>query len=511
MTDAALAGLVALLGPEGVATDDASRALAAADVFPSPDAVLPDVVLRPRTTEQVAAAIRLLAAQGRCVTPRGGGLSYTGGVVPQAPGVAIDLRGIRFVHVVPEDLYAVVGAGCTWQALAEALRPHGLRPAPVPPISGSHATIGGAASQGISGSEGMLGLAVVLADGTVVRTGTWSTPGAEPFARHYGPDLTGLFIGDCGAFGIKTEVVLRLEPPAERRFASFGYGSGAGVIEAMAGLQRGPGGKCIAFDRARGTDATARIELGAAARTIAAVAGQAASLGQAVRDVLAMRRTRDELAEAPWSLHLTAEGATPAIAAAQMEAMRAVCLDAGGVEMPASVPQALDARPFSVRGMVGPEGERWVPVHGYLALSKTAACFAAVERHIDAHAAEYAAHGIRVNHLLTAHGARITMEPMFYWRDALDPLHLAHLSERNRARFGGFAPDPAARAFVGRQRLALRDLMDGFGAAHGQLGRFYVPPASGAEVVLARVKAALDPTGMMNPGVLGLGMAGVAP
>ena len=40
------------------------------------------------------------------------------------------------------------------------------------------------------------------------------------------------------------------------------------------------------------------------------------------------------------------------------------------------------------------------------------------------------------------------MEPMFYWRDALDPLHLKHLSERNRARFGDFAANPDARAFV---------------------------------------------------------------
>ncbi len=504
------AALVALLGADRVATDEAARVLAAADVFPAPGVVPPEMVLRPRDTAQVAAAVTLLAEHRRAVTPRGGGLSYTGGVTPLAPGVVIDLKGLDEVQVFPEDMIAIVGAGCSWQKLAEALKPHGLRPGPVPPISGSHATIGGGASQGISGSEEMVGLAVVLADGTVVRTGTWSTPGQQPFARHYGPDLTGLFIGDCGAFGIKTEIVIRLQPPAQKRFASFGYQSGVAVIEAMVRLERGPGGKCIAFDKSKGTDATGKIELGDAVKTVAAVASQAGSIGKAFKDVLNMRRTREELAEAPWSLHLTAEGATPAIAEAQLAAMRAVCLEAGGVEMPPSVPQALDARPFSVRGMIGPDGERWVPVHGYLSLSRAAPCFAALEQHVATHAADYARHGIRMSYLLTAHGGRVTMEPMFYWRDALDPLHLAHLTERNRGRFGGFAANPEARDFVRGQRAALRDVMDGFGAAHGQLGRFYKPPGNGAEIVLERVKAALDPAGMMNPGVLGLG-AGAAP
>jgi D-lactate dehydrogenase (cytochrome) len=220
-----------------------------------------------------------------------------------------------------------------------------------------------------------------------------------------------------------------------------------------------------------------------------------------MKDVIGLRRAKGELEEAPWSLHVTAEGATAAIAEAQLDALRRICLAAGGAEIPPAVPQALDARPFSVRGMVGQQGERWVPVHGYLPLSTAADCMRAVAALFAEHAPEIERHGVRINWLLTSVGAYVLMEPMFYWRDALDPLHLKYLSERNRARFGNFAPNPEARAFVRHLRIAVRDAMDRYGAAHNQLGRFYVPPSGD---MLARIKSALDPAGRMNPGVMGL-------
>lgn len=496
-----VAHLTALLGADGVRSDPAARALAAADILPDPDAVPPELVLLPRSTEEAAACMRILAEAGLPMVSRGAGLSYTGGVVPQHPGVVIGTARLDSVTVVADDLYAIVGAGCTWEKLAAALKPHGLRPAPAPPISGSHSTIGGAAAQGITGSEGFIGLAAVLADATVVRTGTWSTPGGVPFWRHYGPDLTGLFIGDCGAFGLKTEIVLRLLPPAQKRFASFGFDRGPDVVACIAALQRGPGGKALAFDRARAQEASGAMDVGEKMRTAAAVAGQARSVGRAFKDVLALARAKGELAEAPWSLHVTAEGATEAMADAQLAAQRRICLDAGGAEVPPAVPQALDARPFSVRGLVGQDGERWVPVHGNLPLSAAGPCLAAALAYLDGQAEALRAHGIRVNWLLLSLGAHVTMEPMFYWRDALDPLHMQFLSDRNRARFGGFAEDPAARAFVRALRLALRDLLDRHGATHNQLGRFYVPPRGDT---LRLLKAALDPSGRMNPGVMGL-------
>ena len=499
--DGLLALLRPLVGEAGISTDAAACALAGVDLLPGQAAVTPELVIRPRNTEETSRVLQILAEHGRAVVPRGAGLSYTGGVVPTTPTVAIDTGAMTEIQIDTEDMTAVVGAGCTWEALVDRLRPSGLRPAVEAPISGSHSTIGGAASQGVSGSEGIIGLAVVLADGTVARTGSWTTPGGNPFWRHYGPDLTGLFLGDCGAFGIKTQIVLRLLPPSVSCFASFGFRLGSDVVDAMASLQRGPAGKALAFDRARAESAASGMGKGEALRTAAAVASRAGSLVQAVQDVIGLRRGAASLEEAPWSLHLTAEGCTSAHADAHLDAMRRVCIDAGGSEMPPAVPQALAARPFSVRGMVGPEGERWVPVHGNLPLSAAAGCFAAIEALFAERGDAIRRHGVRINWLLSATGAMITMEPMFYWRDALDSLHLFYLSKRNRARFSNFTADPSARGFVSDLRAAVRDIMDRHGAAHGQIGRFYKPPAGD---LLGRIKTVLDPQHRMNPGVIGL-------
>ena len=487
------------VGPEGVIDDAAALALAGTDLFTEGDAAPPVLVIRPRDTAQVMAAMRVLAARSVPCVPRGAGLSYTGGVVPALPGVVIDTARLTGIAVQAEDLYAVVGAGCTWAALAEALLPHRLRPALDPPISGSHATVGGAMSQGVSGASGFIGAAVVLADGSLVRTGGWTTPGATPFSRHHGPDLTGLFIGDCGAFGVKTEIVLRLLPDGVRRFASFGFDHGDDVLGAMARLQRGPGGRALAFDRARAKAAAGGLDLREAVRTAAAVMGRAGSMTQALRGAMTLGRGAAALSDPAWSLHLTAEGCSAAMADLQLDAMRAEC--AAGREMPPAVPQALDARPFSVRGLVGPAGERWVPVHGILPLSAARPCFAAVGAVLAQHGPEIERHGIRVNWLLAASGAEITMEAMFYWPDALDPLHLSYLSDRNRTRFGHAPANPAARTCVRLLRCAIRDAMDAHGAAHHQIGRFYAPPSG---TLPARIKAALDREGMMNPGVLDL-------
>lgn len=111
-------------------------------------------------------------------------------------------------------------AGCTWKSLFEALNPLGLRTPYWGPLSGMYATVGGALSQNslfhgsgliLDGRSQCDRTEVVLADGTVLETGSGSHRYSNAFWRHFGPDLTGMFTADTGAFGIKAVAVLRLQ------------------------------------------------------------------------------------------------------------------------------------------------------------------------------------------------------------------------------------------------------------------------------------------------------------
>ena len=166
-------------------------------------------------------------------------------------------------------------------------------------------------------------------------------------------------------------------------------------------------------------------------------------------------------------------------------------------------PRALKARPYSVRGFVGPSGERWAPVHGMFPLSNARSAMVALQHHMTAQAAPMAELDVTASWLLSSSGPYVTIEPMLYWRDKLDPIHMRYLSPRNRERFGAFAANPAARQLVRALREGLRDIMDAHGAVHSQTRALLSPRIVPRQPVLTRLKAALDPDHRLNPGVLG--------
>jgi D-lactate dehydrogenase (cytochrome) len=171
----------------------------------------PDVVVFPESTDEVAQTVNICARHGVPIVPFGAGTSLEGHVAALHGGVSIDMtRMNRIVRLSVDDLDVTVEAGTMHRQLNVHLRKHGLAFFVDP---GADCTIGGMAATRASGTaavrygtmrEAVLGLTVVLADGSVIHTGTRARKSAS------GYDLTRLFVGSEGSLGVMTEIVLRL-------------------------------------------------------------------------------------------------------------------------------------------------------------------------------------------------------------------------------------------------------------------------------------------------------------
>ena len=181
--------------------------------------VIPAVVVRPANANEVSQILKLANKYKVPVTPRSGGSSLQGEAIPKPGGIVVDLLRLGGITLY-EDLRSVtVGAGVTYGELDKFLTKHGLF-LPVYPesslictVAGNVAVNGAGPGSSLYGSiaEMVLGLEIVLPDGTVIQTGSEANPNAPgPFIRYaFGPDLTGLFIGSLGSFGIITKVSVK--------------------------------------------------------------------------------------------------------------------------------------------------------------------------------------------------------------------------------------------------------------------------------------------------------------
>lgn len=195
---------------ERVVTSHAVRQQHGTDESPLPDA-LPDAVVFAESEDDVSTCLVACAKAGVPVVPFGAGTSLEGHVLATSGGVSLDLtrmNQILAVHV--DDLDATVQAGVTRKQLQDRLRRDGLF-FPVDP--GADATLGGMAATGASGTttvrygamrENVLGLKVVLPDGSVIQTARRARKTSA------GLDLTHLFVGSEGTLGVITELTLRV-------------------------------------------------------------------------------------------------------------------------------------------------------------------------------------------------------------------------------------------------------------------------------------------------------------
>ncbi|MFG1343584.1 FAD-binding oxidoreductase [Xanthobacter autotrophicus DSM 431] len=248
-----IARLSAILGPSGLITEEADMASYAIDwrrLFPG----RPLCVARPASTAEVAEVVKACRAAGARLVPQGGNTGLAGGAVPDASGgeVVLSLTRMNKVRAIdPVGLTLAADAGCILKVAQDAAADAG-RLLPISLAAEGSATVGGVVSTNAGGVNvlryGMaralvLGLEVVLADGTIVDM-------ARQLRKdNAGYDLKQLFIGTEGTLGIVTGVVLRLVPrPKHTVTALLSVPSPQAALDLLALAQEELGDTISAFE-----------------------------------------------------------------------------------------------------------------------------------------------------------------------------------------------------------------------------------------------------------------------
>jgi FAD/FMN-containing dehydrogenase len=273
--------------------------------------------------------------------------------------------------------------------------------------------------------------------------------------------------------------------------------------------REGLASECFGMDPTLQRQRLKRGRLAQGARAVAGVIaaeGLLSGLKDAAKVAIAGRGFLDDVG---YSMHVGTEAHDHAGAAAAVESIRRIARRHGGFEVPDSVPKLMrGARYVSMTSAIGPEGERWLPVHALLPLSDAAEAWHVVHAVLARHAAAFARHGVEVGVLTAVVGpTAFALEPVFYWPAPRTPYYERLLDPATLRSFTDFPLNPDGEALVFEVRRELIAQFAARGAAHLQIGRTYAyrdaltPPAL---ALLRAIKAAVDPHGLMNPGVLGL-------
>jgi len=198
------------LGGENVISAPSELAVYDCDAF-TLDRNMPEAVVFPQSTRQVATVVKICNHHGVAIVPRGAGTSLAGGCLPVGRSVVLLLtRMNRVLEVNLRDRLALVEAGVYNSQLTRALAGTGYFFASEPSTQGS-STIGGNVATNASGMNALkygttvnhvLGLEAVLGDGSIVQLGPIDDPASL--------DLIGLLVGSEGTLAIATKVWLRL-------------------------------------------------------------------------------------------------------------------------------------------------------------------------------------------------------------------------------------------------------------------------------------------------------------
>lgn len=513
--------LASIVGAENLIRDEDARQLYSEDIWQPANAIF-SMIVRPNNVDQLVAAAEAIHKAGFAVCPRGAGMSYTAAYLPEtARSIAIDTKKMdKILRISREDMTVTVEAGVTWKALHEALAPLGLRTPFWGPMSGLVSTIGGGISQlnamfgaaryGTS-SESVVAMTVLTSDGQILRTGARGPDGNTPHYRHFGPDLAGLFCGDCGTLGIKAEITLRLMAlPEFEECRSYSFPSGEALLEAMAEMARqGVAAETCAFDPGLTMIRLQRASLTEDLKTLGAVVAKEKSFGKGLLAAAKIAMGgRNFIAPTDYPLHVMCEGRSKAAVDADVATAHEIAMDFGGSEIENSIAKVIRATPFpALNSILGPTGEAWVPIHGVCSLSNAPKIFTEIQVLYASYKNKMDQQGIQTGFLFTNMSSNgLIIEPVYFWPQgwravhelAVEPSHLARLQQRDEGK--------EARALVVELRKAVIAIFARYGCGHFQIGRTYPYRESRDDIslkLLEAVKQIMDPSRTLNPAILG--------
>ncbi|MEL7188185.1 MAG: FAD-binding oxidoreductase [Pseudomonadota bacterium] len=497
--------------------DESERRFFSQDLFFEGD--LPFAVIRPRDAQDVVALVKVCAQNAIGIYPRGGGMSYTDAFQPQGENsVVLDTSGLDWIGEVSASRdYVMAGAGCTWATLDAALAKVGMRARFWGPMSGAIATLGGSLSQGSvtfgsgqtgASANGVKSFEIVSGAGEVLQTGSDGSHSTQPFNRHFGPDLTGIFANDAGALGIKTAVTLEIEPRPEKvtglSFAFDDFAAMAALFGEVSRRRLASEYTAMDADFARQNAGPPDLvnDLKSLWKVGVSAGNPFAALGRMARVALGGRGFMDK---AHYTAHFVIEGRDAKDIASKVKSLRS--LAKGGHEIVNTVPLMMRADPFPRLPVTHPDGRRMVPVHGifspdgmdgfhneYLALKKR-------------YASQMADCGMTIAEFFAGiAGAGFLYEPVFYWPDTRYEYH-ARMTPDYLSGLPEYPENLSGRELAKTMIADIIALMRKHGATHFQIGRMYPYAETKKEPVLSFVrslKRELDPKGILNPGALGL-------
>ena len=265
----------------------------------------PDAVALPRNTRSVANLLKYANRHGIPVTPRGAGHGYVGGCVPVRGGIVLSLERMnRIKEINAHDFVAVVQPAVNTKALQETLESRGLF-YPPDPASRADNFIGGNIATNAGGPrclkygvtrDYVLGLEVVLADGTVQHLGGRTHKNKTGFELHR------LFVGSEGLLGVVTEATLKLLPlPPFRANFAVGFAAMPAAVRALHAILAAGYLPCAleiadAFTLAAAYKRTGSERLrGCRAHLIVELDGQKASVKNELKDVETIIRSQRPL------------------------------------------------------------------------------------------------------------------------------------------------------------------------------------------------------------------------